>query len=299
MHDNGTTMLVDEPGDPVQGAGLVRVRLDISYDGTAFCGWAVQPAKRTVQQEIQNALSMILRTPVRLTVAGRTDAGVHARGQVAHVDIEDHRWGQLSDSLLRRLAAVLPGDVRITALTVVTNDFDARFSALWRRYRYRVTDHPAGADPLRRFDTVVWPHSLDSAAMQAAASRLVGEHDFAAFCRRRVGSTTIRQLQSLQVVRRDSEIRWEVQADAFCYSMVRSLVGALLAVGDGRRPIQWPASLLSLRARADDVSVAPARGLTLEAVGYPSENELAARAALTRRRRDGVVLQRRSALTWP
>jgi tRNA pseudouridine38-40 synthase len=287
-------MNVDEPGRPFGDAGLVRVRLDIAYDGTAFAGWAVQPEQRTVQQVLQDALSMILRAPgLALTVAGRTDAGVHARGQVAHFDVAVRRWHELRATLLRRLAAVLALDVRVTAITEVSMDFDARFSALWRRYVYRATDAEVGNDPLRRFDTLAWPRTLDTDAMQAAARGLVGEHNFAAFCRRREGSTTIRTLQSLDIRRSGDEINWTVQADAFCYSMVRSLVGALLAVGDGRRRPDWPASLLSARSRADDVTVAPAHGLTLVEVGYPPADELAARAALTRRRRDGVVLERR------
>jgi tRNA pseudouridine38-40 synthase len=271
--------------DAIPGQGTVRLRLDISYDGTDFSGWAAQPDRRTVQGVLTEALAVLIREPVALTVAGRTDAGVHAIGQVAHVDVSRRGWAELSASLLRRLAGVLPPDVRVHAVGAVPADFDARFGALWRRYEYRLTDAVSGVEPLRRVDTVAWPRSLDEQAMDAAARLLGGEHDFAAFCRRRDGASTIRSVQSLQVLREGDLVRCQVQADAFCHSMVRSLVGALAAVGEGRRPPEWPASLLSRTSRADDVPVAPARGLTLVAVGYPDDHELAARVATTRNRR--------------
>jgi len=240
---------------------------------------------------VEAALSMIFRVPsAPLTVAGRTDAGVHASGQVAHLDVPGAGWAELGPSLLRRLSGVLPADVRVTAVEAVPSAFDARFSALWRRYVYRASDHPAGVDPLRRHDTLAWARPLDVAAMAGAAQQLLGERDFAAFCRRREGATSIRTLQALDVERTAAGIEWRVQADAFCYSMVRSLVGALLAVGDGRHDPSWPASKLALTVRADDVPVAPAHGLTLVEVGYPPADELAARIAVTRRRRDGQVL---------
>jgi tRNA pseudouridine38-40 synthase len=286
-------MDTNEPGPSQTVAGLVRVRLDLSYDGTAFAGWALQPGQRTVQAAVESALTTILRLPAAtLTVAGRTDAGVHASGQVAHVDIPGPIWAQLGPSLLRRLAAVLPADVRVRAVTEVSPDFDARFSALSRRYGYRATDARWGPDPLRRIDTLAWPRPLDVAAMATAATVLLGEHDFAAFCRRRQWSTTIRTLQRLEVERTGALVEWTVQADAFCYSMVRSLVGALLAVGDGRHDRDWLAAKLQLRVRADDVTVAPPHGLTLVEVSYPPDAELADRAALTRQRRDGLVLPR-------
>jgi tRNA pseudouridine38-40 synthase len=271
--------------DAIPGSRTVRLRLAISYDGTDFSGWAAQPERRTVQGVLTEALAVLIREPVALTVAGRTDAGVHAIGQVAHVDVSPSGWADLGASLLRRLAGVLPPDIRVREVLAVPAEFDARFGALWRRYEYRLTDAVSGAEPLRRFDTVAWPRPLDEQAMDAAARLLGGEHDFAAFCRRRDGATTIRSVQSFQVRREDDLVRCQVQADAFCHSMVRSLVGALAAVGEGRRPPEWPASLLSRTSRADDVPVAPARGLTLVAVGYPEDHELAARVATTRNRR--------------
>jgi tRNA pseudouridine38-40 synthase len=266
---------------------LVRVRLDVAYDGAGFSGWAIQPGRRTVQGVLQDALTTVLRVPAALTVAGRTDAGVHASGQVAHLDLPSEIWAAQRARLVRRLAGVLPADVRVRAAHEVSALFDARFSALWRRYRYEITDHEAGADPLRRGHLLAWPRRLDEAAMRSAAAPLLGLHDFVAFCRAREGATSIRTLQALDIARDDTELAITVQADAFCHSMVRSLVGALLAVGEGRRQVDWPGSLLRADRRADDVPVVPAHGLTLELVGYPPEDQLAARSAVTRARRDG------------
>jgi tRNA pseudouridine38-40 synthase len=230
---------------------------------------------------LEDALATVLRQPaVPLTVAGRTDAGVHATGQVAHCDVPE-----LPDGLVRRLAGVLPHDVRVRDVRAVPAAFDARFSALWRRYEYRITDDSGGADPLRRRFVLAWPRALDVTAMAGAGAGLVGLHDFVAFCRRREGATTVRALERLTVERAGREIVCTVVADAFCHSMVRSLVGALLAVGEGRRGVEWPAGLLSRDRRADEVSVAPPHGLTLVEVGYPADDELAARAELTRARR--------------
>jgi tRNA pseudouridine38-40 synthase len=259
----------------------VRARLDISYDGTDFSGWAVQPGRRTVCGVLSEGLSTLVRRPVSLTVAGRTDAGVHATGQVAHVDLPD----EIELGLLpRRLARMLPSDVRVRAVTAAPPGFDARFSALRRHYRYRIAVTPFGAEPLRARDTVSWPHACDLDAMNTAADGLLGEHDFAAYCRRREGATTLRELQRCRWrAAEDGVLACEVSADAFCHSMVRSLVGALLAVGRGQRPPDWPASLLSVSERAGDVTVAPAHGLALTAVDYPGTDELATRAAQTRR----------------
>jgi tRNA pseudouridine38-40 synthase len=229
----------------------------------------------------------VLRVPaVALTVAGRTDAGVHASGQVASADVPQAAWPAEAERLVRRLAPVLPSDVRVTAVRAVPDEFDARFAALWRRYEYRICDDPSGVDPLRRRFVLGWPRALDAAAMAQAAAGLTGLRDFAAFCRRREGATTIRRLDQLAIERIGAEVVCTVVADAFCHAMVRSLVGALLAVGDGRQPAGWPASLLALSERASAVNVAPAHGLTLVAVGYPPDDQLAARAAETRARRN-------------
>jgi tRNA pseudouridine38-40 synthase len=275
---------VDEPVTAT-GGGLVRVRLDISYDGTTLHGWARQPGQRTVQGELELALATVLRHDVDLTVAGRTDAGVHATGQVAHTDLPAALFTEHQDRLLRRLRGVLSPDVAVTGARVVTGAFDARFAALARHYVYRLTDADSGPPPLRRADTAAWPRRLEVADMRVAAALLLGIQDFAAFCRRREGATTIRTLLDLDVSRDGDVIEIRASADAFCHSMVRSLVGALIAVGEGRRPAGWPASLLSLTTRANDVPVAPAGGLTLVRVDYPPDDELAGRALVTRARR--------------
>lgn len=268
----------------VEAGPLVRVRLDLSFDGTDFSGWAVQPERRTVQGVVQRALATVLRQPaVALTVAGRTDAGVHATGQVAHLDLPDAP----RPSTLSRLAAVLPADVRVRSVREVPPAFDARFAALWRRYEYRLSDDPTGVAPLRRRFVVGHRRRLDIAAMDAAASQLTGLHDYAAFCRRLETGTTIRTVQHFAVSRDEStgEAVVRIQADAFCQAMVRSLVGALLAVGEGRQPVEWPASLLGMVERSNRITVAPPHGLTLVEVAYPPDDELAARAAVTRAKR--------------
>jgi tRNA pseudouridine38-40 synthase len=275
----------DEPAT-VPGGGLVRLRLRITYDGTALHGWARQPAQRTVQGDLEAALSTVLRCPVELTVAGRTDAGVHASGQVAHTDVPRAAWTEQRERLVRRLRGVLPPDITVLGVDEAPADFDARFGALRRHYVYRLTDADSGPPPLRRADTVGWPRRLDAEAMHLAAGLLLGEHDFAAYCRRREGATTVRTLLALSVERDGDLVLVRASADAFCHSMVRSLVGALLAVGEGRRPPEWPAGLLARRERASEVPVAPAGGLTLVAVDYPPDAELAARARVTRARRD-------------
>jgi len=270
----------------VEADPLMRVRLDISYDGTDFSGWAVQPGQRTVQGVLQEALGTVLRIAApTLTVAGRTDAGVHATGQVAHVDLPAAVWVQARARLVHQLGGVLPRDVRVATIAEVPDTFDARFGALWRRYVYRICDAEGGVDPLQRRAVLLWPRPLDVAAMAPAAASLVGLHDFVAFCKARPNGTTIRTLESCDVTRDGGQVICTVQADAFCHSMVRSLVGALLAVGDGRRPVGWPAGLLANDRRSEQVAVAAAHGLTLVEVGYPPADELAERARLTRAER--------------
>ena len=242
-----------------------------------------------MQSELEHALTTVLREPVQLTVAGRTDAGVHATGQVVHCDVRRSVWDDQGPKLLRRLRGVLPPDVAVRSVAEAHPAFDARFGALARHYAYRLTDDPAGPSPLRRADTVAWPRRLDAAAMDLAAGLLLGENDFAAYCKRREGATTIRTLLRLTVARMSEDgsetLRIDASADAFCHSMVRSLVGGLIAVGEGRRPLDWPAGLLARTERASEVPVAPAHGLTLVAVDYPPDAELAARTATTRARR--------------
>ncbi|HEX9064789.1 MAG TPA: tRNA pseudouridine(38-40) synthase TruA [Streptosporangiaceae bacterium] len=264
----------------------MRLRLDLAYDGAGFHGWAAQPGTRTVQDTLERGLQAALRLaePASLTVAGRTDAGVHARGQVAHADVPAASWEAGGAIALRRLNAVLPADIRVHAIAPAPPGFDARFSALWRRYSYRVCDDQARADPLRRADTLWHRWPLDVDVLRAAAQPLLGEHDFAAYCRRRPGATTVRELTRLDWHRDASGVvTGTIVADAFCHNMVRALVGALLAAGDGRRPVGWPAEVLAARVRDPAVTVLPPHPLCLEEVGYPADDELAGRAELTRR----------------
>ncbi|MFG2607405.1 tRNA pseudouridine(38-40) synthase TruA [Streptomyces sp. NPDC048514] len=269
--------------------GSVRIRLDLSYDGAAFHGWAKQAGgRRTVQGEIEDALRTVTRSKetYELTVAGRTDAGVHARGQVAHVDLPAPVWAEHREKLLKRLAGRLSKDVRVWRLTEAPAGFDARFSAIWRRYAYRVTDNPGGVDPLLRGHVLWHDWPLDVDAMNEAARVLVGEHDFAAYCKKREGATTIRTLQELSLVRgADGVVTATVRADAFCHNMVRSLIGALLFVGDGHRGPEWPGKVLAAGVRDSAVHVVRPHGLTLEEVGYPADELLAARNKEARNKR--------------
>jgi tRNA pseudouridine38-40 synthase len=269
----------------------VRLRIDLSYDGADFHGWARQPGLRTVQGDLEAALDTVLRVErTVLTVAGRTDAGVHARGQVAHVDLEPAavvaaagRTGAApEEALARRLNGVLRPDVRVRRVRPAPEGFDARFSALWRRYCYRIADTPETVDPLTRGHVLAWPRRLDAEPMNEAASLLLGEHDFASFCKLREGATTIRTLLELSWVRNGDVLEAIVRADAFCHNMVRSLVGCLVSIGEGRRDPGWAAEVLARRARDPAVTVVPAHGLTLEEVGYPADAELAGQAERSR-----------------
>lgn len=279
---------------------LLRLRLDLAYDGTDFNGWAAQkdPTLRTVQGEIERALSLILRIDARLTVAGRTDAGVHASAQTAHIDVPASALQQRSIDgdpalLVRRLGRFLPEDIAIRSITHAPVGFDARFSALRRHYSYRVTTHPSGALPTRARDTATWVRGVDVEQMQAAASALVGLNDFAAFCKPRAGATTIRDLQVFTWEDASTPEQPElyiarVTADAFCWSMVRSLVGACLRIGQGAADVGLIAELLAADTRSSVIPVAPAHGLTLAGVDYPADELLAARAVTTRARREST-----------
>jgi tRNA pseudouridine38-40 synthase len=265
-----------------------RIRMDVSYDGRDFSGWAVQPERRTVAGVLLEAMARLVGPdlPLGLTVAGRTDAGVHATGQVCHLDLPTRLYEELAPSLVRRLSGLMPADARVRAVTAVPDTFDARFSATFRRYEYRVADTPWGPEPLRRYDTIGWVRPLSIERLSQAAIPLLGEHDYAAYCKRKEHATTVRAITELEW-RRDPDgvAVATVQADAFCQAMVRSLVGAMLSVGDGRREPGWPAKLLTLRERSSEVTVAPAHGLTLMEVGYPAEADYAQRADATRRLR--------------
>jgi tRNA pseudouridine38-40 synthase len=296
----------ERAADEVAAASIVRLRLGIAYDGSDFSGWSRQPGLRTVQGVIEEALAVLFRrtgVAPRLIVAGRTDAGVHALGQVAHLDVPAEalaavtrpRRGHAADGsameavLARRLTGIIgaDADVVVTDVERAPEGFDARFSAVWRRYEYRVADASARRDPLERRRTVVVPRLLDEAAMDGAARSLIGLHDFAAFCRPREEATTIRTLQAYTWRREDDGVLVaSLQADAFCHSMVRALVGACVAVGEGRLATSDPLALLRAAERTSAFKVMPAKGLMLTEVGYPDDDDLSARAAQTRARRE-------------
>jgi tRNA pseudouridine38-40 synthase len=317
-----------KPAVPEEGGGLlsspeprtdaVRVRLDLSYDGARFAGWAVQPGLPTVQGVLEEALATLIRRQVRLTVAGRTDAGVHARGQVVHFDLAAGEWEALnrgrdlppSEALQRRLRGVLRnvlsrslqparqgatsdpavvGAVEVHRAAVAPPGFDARFSALWRRYSYRIADAPAQWDPLLRNITLWHKEPLDVDRMNAAAPGLLGMQDFLAFCKPRAGATTVRELQRFEFVRRaDGIIEATVQADAFCHNMVRALVGASLLVGGGMYGPDWLRERMLARMRDSKSKLAPAHPLVLEEVRYPDDADLLLRAEQTRARREAL-----------
>lgn len=291
-------------------AGSTRFRLDIAYDGGAFTGWTRQPGHRTVQGDLEDAIGTVLRShgdPPRLTVAGRTDAGVHATGQVAHVDLsesqvkaldEPHRGkgkarkASAGDTLARRVNGIagLNSDLHVASASIAPLGFDARFSAIWRRYRYRIADATAERNPLLRNHTVWYPARLEESAMDAAAQSLLGLHDWAAYCKPREGGTTVRTLQEFRWEREESGVLVaSLQADAFCHSMVRSLVGACVAVGEGKLPIRRLLGIRDEASRTSEFKVMPAKGLVLTEVGYPPDGELAARVEQTRARRDEPV----------
>lgn len=281
---------------------MPRIRLDLAYDGTHFRGWARQPGLRTVQGVLEGALERIIGSPVPLTVAGRTDAGVHATGQVAHADLDDVQWARAiqrrRDSvrhedpvapLARRLTGVLGqySDVAVSRASTAPEGFDARFSATWRRYEYRIADTVTGYDPLERHRTTTVRAELDVDAMDAAARSLIGLHDFAAYCKPRPEATTIRTLLDFDWHRDDLGVLVaHVRADAFCHSMVRALVGACVAAGEGKLLPEHLVSIRDARMRTSEFKVLAARGLTLTEVGYPADDQLAARAEQTRNRRD-------------
>jgi tRNA pseudouridine38-40 synthase len=276
----------------------VRLRIDCAYDGTDFSGWATQRGLRTVQGTLEAALATALRVPqARVTVAGRTDAGVHARGQVAHVDVDPDLVAASAgrsphpplEALARRVDGILPPDLRVRRISEAPDGFDARFSAIWRRYAYRIADAQELADPLVRGHVLTWPRHLDLDAMNAASAPLVGLQDFAAFCKQREGATTVRTLLDLGWSRDAAGlVVGAVRADAFCHNMVRALVGCLIAVGEGRRPTTWPAEVMAGRRRDAGVRVVHAHGLTLEEVGYPDDDELAAQSERARARREAI-----------
>ncbi|GAA4160194.1 tRNA pseudouridine(38-40) synthase TruA [Gryllotalpicola daejeonensis] len=289
----------------MSAATPIRIRLDVAYDGTGFSGWARQPRLRTVQGVLEDALATLFRrTPPAptLVVAGRTDAGVHAADQVVHLDLDHDQVNALRNvrlpqgappdagaALAYRLNGILGSntDVVVKRGCVAPEGFDARFSAVWRRYEYRVSDRIDTRDPGQRHRTVWWPTPLDADAMHRGAQSLLGLHDFAAYCKPREGATTIRTLQNFGWRRDEAGVLIaSLQADAFCHSMVRALVGGCVAVGEGKLEASDLALILEVGARTSAFKVMPAKGLTLTEVGYPPDDELGARAEATRARRE-------------
>ena len=270
-------------------SGFRRLRLDIAYDGTNFSGWATQPGKRTLQDMVEEAVARIVRHDIDSVVAGRTDAGVHATGQVIHIDVADTAFDkELTYKDLRyKLNRILDEDVRIIDIADAPSGFYARFSALRRYYTYKILDDNQVITPAQRFDVAPWYRHLDHNLMNEAASHLLGKHDFAAFCKFKPGGTTVRSLEKYEWVRtEDGLLVADVVADAFCYSMVRNLVGAIVCVADGRKPTSWIAELLANKERVSDSLVFPARGLTLYQVDYPSDDQLLERARITVAKRE-------------
>jgi tRNA pseudouridine38-40 synthase len=268
----------------------VRLRVDLAYDGRPFHGFARQPGLPTVQGVVEEALADLLGQPVRTTGAGRTDRGVHADAQVLHLDVDPGVPAAargLADPgrLARRLGRALPRAIRIHRVRRVADDFDARFSATARAYRYRLRD---GVDPRGRGRGVardpgdVWSLTaiLDVSAMRTAGRHLLGEHDFASFCRRAPGRTTVRRVDELTLRRLPPDavrgrrrvgpgrIDLRIEGPAFCHQQVRAVVGCLVAVGRGRRDPAWVGEVLAARDRAAAAALAPPHGLTLETVRF-------------------------------
>lgn len=277
---------MSKPADPV--GGFSRFRIDFGYDGTDFAGWAKQPDLRTVQGELLRALELIFgpsENDFSMRVAGRTDAGVHASGQVCHIDLSAEQLQRLGRSPLApgRLNGLLPDDIRVTKVTAAPPGFDARFSASYRRYHYLLADALVPPNALQSRYRLDVAGELDVSAMDAVAPTLIGLRDFGAYCKPREESTTIRELRELRVERQpDQVIRVTIEADAFCHNMVRSIVGALIRVGQHR---MTPAELRDITAAAERTSafkVVEPRGLVLVEVGYPKPEELAAQAERAR-----------------
>jgi tRNA pseudouridine38-40 synthase len=248
--------------------------VDLAYDGSSFAGFARQPGRRTVQGTLEGALSRVLGQDVRTTCAGRTDRGVHALAQVVHLDVDpqvDRAARALADlaDLAVRLDRLVGDEIAVWTVRRVGADFDARFSATGRGYRYRLADTPVLA-PLDRHDRWHVHERLALDPMRSGAHHLVGEHDFAAFCRRPpAGGTTVRRLERVAISRpRPGEVTIRLAGNAFCHHQVRSIVGCLVEVGRGQRPPDWIGEVLRGRDRGLAARVAPPHGLVLEHVRY-------------------------------
>jgi tRNA pseudouridine38-40 synthase len=248
-------------------SGFSRLRVDLTYEGTNFSGWAKQPNERTVQEEVENALSTITQTKVATIVAGRTDAGVHAKHQVIHTDLPAQTD---INNLAFRLNQILDADIRVLTAQWAPDNFHARFTAISRTYQYKIIDAGKVTAPLDRHDSTEWFRPLDIELMNSGSKLLLGVHDFFAFCKFREGGSTIKNLLKFNWYRDEKDVViCEISADSFRYNMVRNLVGAAVCVGEGRFKPEWMFDTLKNKERVPDSYVFPAKGLTLISVQYP------------------------------
>jgi tRNA pseudouridine38-40 synthase len=268
--------------------GLVRFRVDLAYDGTDFAGWAKQPGLRTVEGDLVKMFEKVFgksKTDFDMRVAGRTDSGVHAKHQVCHLDIPQKRLPRIGRDPLNafRLNTLIADDLIILDIHQITSDFDARFSALGRRYRYTIVDPEFKKDPMLVRYALTHKRVLDVDLMNLAAKELIGLKDFAAFCKPRAGASTIRNLTTFEVSRDPGGlITIEIHADAFCHNMIRSLVGSIMAVADGRLSIQDLIQAQKSGKRANKFKTIDAKGLSLESIDYPDPADYAKQANLNR-----------------
>ena len=248
-------------------SGFSRLRVDLTYEGTNFSGWAKQPNERTVQEEVEKALGTITQTKVATIVAGRTDAGVHAKHQVIHTDLPTQTD---INNLSFRLNQILDADIRVLTAQWAPDNFHARFTAISRTYQYKIIDAGKVTAPLDRHDSTEWFRPLDIELMNSGSNLLLGVHDFFAFCKFREGGSTVKNLLTFNWHRDEKDVViCEISADSFRYNMVRNLVGAAVCVGEGRFKPEWMFDTLKNKERIPDSYVFPAKGLTLISVQYP------------------------------
>jgi tRNA pseudouridine38-40 synthase len=273
--------------------GLIRYRINLAYDGTAYYGWARQSGHKTVQQSLLDALTLVFGESTNdfsMRVAGRTDAGVHAYAQVAHIDVSAAQIKRLgrTKSIAFRLNSILDRDIRIHSFEIAPPGFHARFSATFRRYRFRIADGPVTKDPLQGRYTLWLAHELDLDLMRDGAKEFIGLHDFNSFCKARAGATTIRNMKSIKITRNPDlggVIEIELIADAFCHNMVRAIVGGLIAVAQGSAEKSEITHVLKVAQKRAPFKVATPEGLTLVEIGYPADDKLEEQAAITRKKR--------------
>jgi tRNA pseudouridine38-40 synthase len=278
--------LMKAPANPPVD-GRFRYRIDLAYDGTDFNGFSKQPELRTVAGELLSGLVKIFgedEEDFRMRVAGRTDKGVHAQAQVVHLDLTTEQLKRIrrGHGVAERLNKIIDPDVRVISFEEADPGFHARFSALSRRYRYSIADRSVTPNPMTsRYQLEILWH-LDVAPMIEAAKEFTGLRDFRAFCKERDGTTTIRELREISIKRRpNGVIDIEIEADAFCHNMVRSIVGALMSAGSGRTSMAAIRKALKGKRTQHAYKVQAPEGLTLIKIAYPAKSKLAAQAELT------------------